>query len=87
MAIKRFGYKGKLVSHGLRSLSSTVLNEQQFPHDIIEAALAHVDQNAIRSIYNRAEYLPQRRVALQNWANHIMRLVGDAAESNVVVLR
>jgi len=71
MAIKRMGYKGKLVAHGLRSLSSTVLNEQEFPHDIIEAALAHVDQNAIRSIYNRAEYLEQRRVMLQWWSDYI----------------
>ena len=29
-AIKRMGYKGKLVAHGLRSLASTTLNEQGF---------------------------------------------------------
>jgi integrase len=46
-----------LVSHGLRALASTTLNEQGFDPDVIEAALAHVDQNAIRAAYNRAEYL------------------------------
>lgn len=71
MAIKRMGYKGKLVAHGLRSLASTTLNEQEFPHDVIEAALAHVDPNAIRGIYNRAEYIEQRRVMLQWWSDHI----------------
>jgi len=71
VAIKRMGYKGKLVAHGLRSLASTVLNEAEFPQDIIEAALAHVDQNAIRGIYNRAEYLEQRRKMMQWWSDHI----------------
>lgn len=71
MAIKRMGYKGRLVAHGLRSLASTTLNEQEFPQDVIEAALAHVDQNAIRGIYNRAEYIEQRRVMLQWWGDHI----------------
>ena len=44
-AIKRIGYKDKLVAHGLRSLASTTLNEQGFDADVIEAALAHIDSN------------------------------------------
>jgi integrase len=71
MAIKRMGYKGKLVSHGLRALASTTLNEREFPHDVIEVALAHIDQNSIRGAYNRAEYLEQRRVMMQWWSDHI----------------
>lgn len=71
MALKRMGYKGQLVAHGLRSLASTVLNEQEFSHDVIEAALAHVDKNSIRATYNRAEYLEQRRVMMQWWSDHI----------------
>lgn len=50
-----------MVSHGLRALASTTLNEQGFNPDIIEAALAHVDKNEVRKAYNRAEYLEQRR--------------------------
>jgi len=71
MALKRMGLKGKLVSHGLRALASTTLNEQGFDPDVIEAALAHVDQNAIRAAYNRAEYLERRRVMMQWWSSHI----------------
>ena len=71
MALKRMGYKGKLVAHGLRSLASTVLNEQEHGHDVIEAALAHVDQNSIRATYNKAEYLQQRQVLMQSWSNYI----------------
>jgi len=71
MALKRMGYKGQLVAHGLRSLASTTLNEQEFSHDVIEAALAHVDGNSIRATYNRAEYLEPRRKMMDWWSEHI----------------
>ncbi|UXH27258.1 MULTISPECIES: integrase domain-containing protein [Vibrio] len=57
MALKRMGFAGRLVSHGLRSLASTTLNEQGFDRDLIEASLAHVDDNQVRSAYNRTDYL------------------------------
>ncbi len=71
MALKRMGYKGSLVSHGLRALASTTLNEQKFDADIIEVALAHIDKNSIRASYNRAEYLERRRVMMCWWSEHI----------------
>lgn len=70
-AIKRMGYQGKLVAHGLRSIASTTLNEQGFDPDVIEAALAHVDKNEVRRAYNRAEYLERRRVMMAWWSEHI----------------
>jgi integrase len=73
MAIKRMGYKGKLVAHGLRSLGSTVLNEEGFDPDIIEAALAHVDKNQVRSAYNRTDYLERRKVMMCWWSEYILQ--------------
>ena len=72
MALKRMGYHGKLVSHGLRSLASTTLNEQEFSPDVIEAALAHKDSNEVRAAYNRAEYIQKRRVMMEHWSQHIL---------------
>lgn len=40
-ALKRMGYGGKLVAHGLRAIASTALNQAAFNSDVIEAALAH----------------------------------------------
>jgi len=57
MALKRMGFGGKLVAHGLRALASTTLNEQGFDGDIIEAALAHVDSNEVRRAYRRISVL------------------------------
>ena len=71
MAIKRMGYGGILVAHGLRALASATLNEQGFDADIIEAALAHVDGNDVRRAYNRAEYLERRRVMMAWWSSNI----------------
>lgn len=79
MAIKRMGYKNKLVAHGLRALASTVLNEQGFDPNIIEAALAHVDTNSVRRAYNRATYLEQRRIMLDWWGD----FVEQASQGNV----
>ncbi|MGR5325009.1 integrase domain-containing protein [Vibrio sp. PNB22_2_2] len=71
MALKRMGFAGRLVSHGLRSLASTTLNEQGFEADLIEAALAHVDDNQVRSAYNRTDYLERRRPMMYWWSGHI----------------
>lgn len=65
-ALKRIGYGGKLVAHGLRSIASTAMNEQGFNADVIEAALAHTEKNEVRRAYNRSTYLKQR-VELMNW--------------------
>lgn len=65
-ALKRIGYGGKLVAHGLRSIASTAMNEEGFNPDVIEAALAHSDKNEVRKAYNRSTYL-HARVDLMNW--------------------
>jgi len=71
MALKRMGFAGRLVSHGLRSLASTTLNEQGHDPDIIESALAHVDKNEVRRAYNHADYLERRRTLMCWWSEHI----------------
>jgi len=71
MALKRMGFKNQLVAHGLRSLASTILNEEGFDSDIIEAALAHTGKNEVRKAYNRATYLERRRPMMQWWSDHI----------------
>ena len=81
MAIKRMGFAGELVSHGLRALASTTLNEQGFDPDVIESALAHIDKNEVRRAYNRAEYLERRRKLMSWWSGHIT----EAAKGNLSV--
>lgn len=70
-ALKRMGYAGQLVAHGLRSLGSTTLNAQGFDGDVIEAALAHADKDEVRRAYNRTDYLERRKPLMRWWSNHI----------------
>lgn len=71
-ALKRIGYGGKLVAHGLRSIASTALNEHGFNADVIESALAHCDKNEVRRAYNRSTYL-EKRIALMNWWGELVQ--------------
>jgi len=70
-ALKRIGYGGKLVAHGLRSIASTALNEAGYDSDAIEAALAHVDKNEIRRAYNRSTYLERRIELMRVWGSFV----------------
>lgn len=67
--LHRIGYKGRMTGHGWRSVGSTWANEKGYSVDAIERQLSHVPDNKIRAVYNRAEYLPERRKMLQDWAD------------------
>lgn len=71
-ALKRIGYGGRLVAHGLRSIASTAMNEAGFNSDVIEAALAHSDKNEVRRAYNRAIYF-EKRLELITWWGELVR--------------
>jgi len=79
VALKRMGFQDSLTAHGMRALASTTLNELSFDYDVIEMALAHIDPNQTRRSYNHAKYLPQRRVMMEWWSQHIE----DAATGNM----
>jgi len=71
-AIRRLGYgKEQMTVHGFRSMASTLLNEQGYNKDWIERQLAHGERNSIRAAYNYAEYLPERRRMMQEWADYL----------------
>ncbi|TIL96283.1 MAG: DUF4102 domain-containing protein [Mesorhizobium sp.] len=57
--------------HDLRRTGSTLLNEIGFNRDWIEKCLAHEDSRTSRGVYNKAEYEPQRRHMLQEWADMV----------------
>lgn len=70
-ALKRIGYGGKLVAHGLRSIASTSMNEEGFNADVIESALAHSEKNEVRKAYNRSIYLEARKNLMEWWGGKV----------------
>jgi integrase len=74
VALRTLGYgQGEIVPHGFRSMASTLLNEQGYNRDWIERQLAHVP-GGVRAVYNYAEYLPERRKMMADWANYLDKL-------------
>ena len=74
-ALRRLGYdKDEMSGHGFRSMASTILHEQGWPHDAIERQLAHADRNKISAAYNYADYLPKRKEMMQKWADYLDEL-------------
>lgn len=77
-ALRYMGFsREEMTGHGFRSLASTRLNEMGFRADIIEKQLAHEETNSVRKVYNRAEYLDERRDMMQQWADYLEKLQGQ----------
>ena len=84
-ALIALGYDGDTMTvHGFRSMASTLLNEQGWNADWIEAQLAHFERNKVRGAYNHAKYLAGRRQMMQAWADY---LGGLKVGSNVMPIR
>ncbi|MBD5646513.1 MAG: integrase arm-type DNA-binding domain-containing protein [Desulfovibrio sp.] len=81
-ALRRMGYGKEVMSiHGFRAMASTLLNEQGYRPDVIEAQLAHAEKNAVRAAYNHADYLPERRAMMEAWADYLDGLRESAGHS------
>lgn len=80
MGLRRMGYNGKMTGHGFRTLASTILNENGFAPDVIERQLAHEDEDKIRSAYNRAEYILERRKMMQWWGDYLATIMAKPAK-------
>lgn len=71
---KRSGGKiPKVTIHGFRHTASTVLYSQGYNTLWIESALAHVDENRIRGVYNSYEFLKERRKMLCDYAKWLVQ--------------
>ncbi|MDR1080292.1 MAG: tyrosine-type recombinase/integrase [Deltaproteobacteria bacterium] len=73
--LRRLGFsREEMTVHGFRSIASTLLNEQGYNRDWIERQLAH-SERGIRAAYNYADFLPNRRTMMQEWADYLDTLL------------
>jgi integrase len=71
-ALRRLGFeKHEMTGHGFRSMASTLLHEQGWPHEAIERQLAHAERNSVSAAYNYAQHLQKRREMMQHWADYL----------------
>lgn len=78
-ALKSLGYDSDVMTaHGFRTTASTLLNEQGWSPDAIERQLSHAPKDKVRAVYNRAQYLDERRRMMQSWADYLDGLKAGA---------
>lgn len=82
-AADRFRINFAYSPHATRTTASTVLNENGYRYDVIEKQLAHVEKDQTRRAYNRAEYLEERRVMMQNWSDYLDQLKAGAGTARL----
>ncbi len=75
--------------HDLRRTAASGMARLGHPIHVIEAILNHKSGvlSGVAAIYNRHEYLEEKRRALESWAASVADLVRGKSSSNVVKLR
>jgi len=75
-ALRRLGYgNDQMTAHGFRAMARTMLAERlNVAPEVIEAQLAHAVADALGRAYNRTQYVDQRIVMMQAWADYLDRL-------------
>ena len=73
--------------HDLRRTASTGMAALHVAQDTIDRVLNHA-KGTLAGVYNRHEYLDQKRRALEAWAERVAFIVGEARDAaNVVEMR
>lgn len=74
-ALERMGYKGRMTGHGFRALALTTLQEKLgYPFEVADCQLAHAKKHSLGAAYDRAQFIDQRRVMMQDWSDYITSL-------------
>ena len=75
--IETIGYKKRMSGHGFRSLARSILGEQGYRWEVLEAMLSHALENQTAAAYVRTTYFEERRGIMQQWADYL-----DSIESS-----
>lgn len=74
-ALKRMGYSGKMTGHGFRSLAMGVIKEKLgYRHEVVDRQLSHASGDVYGEAYDRAQFLDERRVMMQEYADYLDNL-------------
>jgi len=69
-ALDRMGYRGKMTGHGFRALAMSTLKEKLgYRHEVVDRQLAHAHKDKVANAYDRAQFLADRKVMMQRWAD------------------
>lgn len=70
--LKRMGYQNRMTGHGFRALAMSTIKERLgYRHEVVDRQLAHAQKDKVAAAYDRAKFLAERRVMMQDWADFI----------------
>ncbi|MDR7134403.1 integrase [Lysobacter niastensis] len=80
-ALRKMGFQGVHATHGFRGMFRTVARERlNIAADVLEAQLAHAKKDEIQKAYDRTQFLDERKVAMQRWADYLDSLRADTGK-------
>lgn len=84
-ALRTMGFAAdEMTGHGFRATARTILAERMAVSDaVIEAQLAHAVKDSLGRAYNRTEFISDRIIMMQSWADFLDKL--RLTRSGVVV--
>lgn len=87
-ALRAMGYDTKkdITGHGFRATARTILDEHLHVNpEAIEEQLAHCKPGSLGSAYNRTQFLKERRLMVQRWADYLddLRVNGYTEDASV----
>lgn len=72
-ATRILGYQNIQTPHGFRATARTLIREKlKYPEDVIERQLAHKASGSLGEAYDRTQFLADRRIMMQDWADFLM---------------
>lgn len=72
MALRRMGYQGRHTGHGFRSLAMGIIKARLgYRHEVVNRQLAHGSDDEYGEAYDREQFLDERRVMMQAYADYI----------------
>ena len=85
VALRRAGWRGKLVAHGMRTLATTCLADDGFDNVLLDLALSHSpgdDEKVSPSFshYARSTRLEQRRPMMSRWSEIINSAMSEGLD-------
>ncbi len=70
--LERLGFKGRMTGHGFRALAMTTIKEKlDYRHEVIDRQLAHAPKSMVQRAYDRAQFLDERKVMMQDWSDYL----------------
>jgi integrase len=71
-AVRSLGFQGRHSAHGFRAMARTTIREKlNWDKEVIERQLSHAPSGSLGRAYDRTQFIDQRKVMMQEWAEYL----------------